>query len=107
MTRFIMADSCSQLVFYVPVGLLLFALPFVHTLRPQTLTGYVLTTLYMIGPLGTLMNASRSLAGRSWRWAESRDLGSVASRLHHGGERRAHPATIRSWERLDLQDSVG
>ena len=106
MTRFIMADSWSQLVFYVPVGLLLFALPFVHTLSPQTLTGYVLTTLYMIGPLGALMNAL-PFFGRAivaLQKVEALGLSLTAGSTEENVV--AHPASIQSWECLELQDVV-
>jgi putative ATP-binding cassette transporter len=106
MTRFIMADSVSQLVFYVPVGLLLFALPFVHTLSPQTLTGYVLTTLYMTGPLGALMSALPSF-GRAivaLQKVEALGLSLTAGTTEENVV--ARPASIRSWERLELQDVV-
>jgi putative ATP-binding cassette transporter len=106
MTRFIMADSCSQLVFYVPVGLLLFALPVVHTLSPQTVTGYVLTTLYMIGPLGALMNALPFFGRAIVALQKVEALGlSLAARSTEENV-VAHPAAIRSWERLELQDVV-
>jgi putative ATP-binding cassette transporter len=106
MTRFIMADSLSQLVFYVPIGLLLFALPFMHTLSPQILTGYVLTTLYMIGPLGALMNAL-PFFGRAivaLQKVEALGLSLTAGSTEENVV--AHPASIRSWERLELQDVV-
>ena len=106
MTRFIMADSWSQLVFYVPVGLLLFALPFVHTLSPQILTGYVLTTLYLVGPLGALMNAL-PFFGRAivaLQKVEALGLSLTAGSTQENVV--AHPASIRSWKRLELQDVV-
>jgi putative ATP-binding cassette transporter len=107
MTRFIMADSWSQLVFYVPVGLLLFALPFVHTLSLQILTGYVLTTLYMIGPLSAIMNAFPFFGRAVVALQKVETLGlSLTTCCSTEEQVVAHPAPVRSWECLELQDVV-
>ena len=106
MTRFIMADSCSQLVFYVPVGLLLFALPFVHTLSLQTLTGYVLTTLYMIGPLSAVMNALPFFGRAVVALQKVEALGLSLTAYSTAENVVTHPAPMRSWERLELHGVV-
>lgn len=44
-------------LFYLLIGLVLFAVPAIMTVNTTLLTGYILTILYMITPLSELMNA--------------------------------------------------
>jgi putative ATP-binding cassette transporter len=62
--RFISAQSWSQLLYFALIGLILFLIPRMMNLSSQTLTGYVITTLYMMGPLAGVMS-SLSLFGRA------------------------------------------
>jgi putative ATP-binding cassette transporter len=62
--RFIVAQNWSHLLFYFLVGLILFLLPTMRTISVPTLTGYVITILYLMGPLAGVMS-SFSLFGRS------------------------------------------
>lgn len=57
--RFIVAQNWSQLLFFTLIGLILFLLPRVEHISPHALTGYVVATLYLMGPLsGVLGNLS-------------------------------------------------
>ncbi len=62
--RFIIAQNWSHVLFYVLVGLILFLLPSVKPISLPTLTGYVLTIMYLMGPLAGVMS-SVSLFGRA------------------------------------------
>jgi putative ATP-binding cassette transporter len=62
--RFIAAQNWSHLLYFLLIGLILFLLPKIAVLTPRTLTGYVITTLYLMGPLAGLMS-SLSLFGRA------------------------------------------
>jgi putative ATP-binding cassette transporter len=62
--RFIVAQNWSHFLFYLLVGLILFLLPSMKTISVPTLTGYVITILYLMGPLAGVMS-SFSLFGRS------------------------------------------
>ncbi|MDB6067617.1 MAG: cyclic peptide transporter [Pedosphaera sp.] len=62
--RFVLAQNWSHLLFYVLVGLILFLLPAMQTISMQALTGYVITILYLMGPLAGVMS-SFSLFGRA------------------------------------------
>jgi putative ATP-binding cassette transporter len=62
--RFIAAQSWSHLLYFALIGLILFLLPTLMALSPRTLTGYVITTLYLMGPLAGVMGAL-SLFGRA------------------------------------------
>ena len=52
------------MLYFALIGLILFLLPAITTLDPRTLTGYVITTLYLMGPLAGVMT-SISLFGRA------------------------------------------
>jgi putative ATP-binding cassette transporter len=56
-TRFMLAHNWSHLLFYVLVGLILFLLPTFGETDLKTLTGYVLTVLYLMGPLAGVMSS--------------------------------------------------
>lgn len=56
-TRFMLAHNWSHLLFYVLVGLILFLLPKYGHTDLKTLTGYVLTVLYLMGPLAGVMSS--------------------------------------------------
>jgi putative ATP-binding cassette transporter len=62
--RFILAQSWSHLLYFALIALILFLVPAMANLSQQTLTGYVVTTLYLMGPLAGVMS-SLSLFGRA------------------------------------------
>jgi putative ATP-binding cassette transporter len=62
--RFVAAQNWSHFLFFALIGLILFLLPAISHLSPKTLTGYVITTLYLMGPLAGVMS-SISLFGRA------------------------------------------
>jgi putative ATP-binding cassette transporter len=62
--RFALAQHWSHLLFYVLIGVLLFLLPGLTSLQPQALTGYLITALYLMGPLAGVLS-SVSLFGRA------------------------------------------
>jgi len=62
--RFITAQSWSQLLYFALIGLILFLIPTMTQISDKTMTGYVITTLYLMGPLAGVM-ASLSLFGRA------------------------------------------
>ena len=62
--RFVTAQSWSHLLYFALIGILLFLVPALVTISPQALTGYIITTLYLMGPLAGVMS-SFSLFGRA------------------------------------------
>lgn len=62
--RFVAAQNWSHFLFFTLIGLILFLLPEISHLSMKTLTGYVVTTLYLMGPLAGVMS-SLSLFGRA------------------------------------------
>jgi putative ATP-binding cassette transporter len=71
----VVATSWNQLLFYVLLGVLLFTIPALHAVRWETLTGYVLVTLYMMTPVWSLMDAWPILARGRIALEKVQDLG--------------------------------
>ena len=54
-TRFIIAQNWNQLLLLALIGMILFLLPRMENISPSTLTGYIIATLYLMGPLSGLL----------------------------------------------------
>ncbi len=55
--RFILAQNWNQLLFLGLIGMILFLLPRMEHISPQALTGYIIATLYLMGPLAGLLGS--------------------------------------------------
>jgi len=62
--RFITAQTWSHLLYFALIGLILFLVPTMANFDRKTLSGYVVTTLYLMGPLAGVLS-SFSLFGRA------------------------------------------
>jgi putative ATP-binding cassette transporter len=62
--RFTAAQSWSHLLYFALIGLILFLVPHLGNFSKGTLTGYVITTLFLMGPLSGVLS-SVSLFGRA------------------------------------------
>ncbi len=98
-TRFMLAHNWSHFLFYVLIGLILFLLPTFQGTDHKTLTGYVLTVLYLMGPLAGVMS---SLAVFSRADVALRKIDTLGISL--GGESDDQPAgpTPATFARLEL-----
>jgi putative ATP-binding cassette transporter len=56
MSVFAIVDNWGKLMFFVAIGLVLFALPKLMTISPQNFSGFVLSFIYMAGPIESLIN---------------------------------------------------
>ena len=63
-SRFIASQNWSHLLYFALIGFILFLVPAVMSLSKDTLMGYVITTLYLMGPLAGVMT-SVSVFGRA------------------------------------------
>ena len=63
-SRFIASQNWSHLLYFALIGFILFLVPAIMTLSKDTLMGYVITTLYLMGPLAGVMT-SVSVFGRA------------------------------------------
>jgi putative pyoverdin transport system ATP-binding/permease protein len=61
-TWYILASSCSNVFFYLLIGLLLFALPVVSRLPLDSIGAYVFSCLYLMAPMWSILTVLPSLA---------------------------------------------
>jgi putative ATP-binding cassette transporter len=61
LTLYTVAGSWGELLFLILIGLLIFALPALANIDAMTLAGYALVVLYMMNPLGIIMNTLPTL----------------------------------------------
>jgi len=55
--RFIIAQNWNQLLFLALIGLIIFALPRVASFSQQAMTGYIIMTVFLMGPLQGLLGS--------------------------------------------------
>jgi putative pyoverdin transport system ATP-binding/permease protein len=102
-TRFILAHNWSHLLFYVLVGMILFMLPSFAQVDIKTMTGYVLTVLYLMGPLAGVMSSisvfSRAGVALGKIEALGMTLGAEAADVSH-----APVAAQPAFEKLEMRN---
>lgn len=100
MTVFSAAGQFSEMLVFILIGLLVFVLPNIMTFDLRTLTGCCLTILYMLGPLGVVVNAVPSLsrANIAIMKIQKLDLSLGAE----SSEDNSPPPPDRIWKRLEL-----
>lgn len=102
--RFIIAHNWSHLLFFTVVGAILFYLPNLHHVSPQEMTGYVVATLYLMGPLSGVLG-SLSVFGRASAALQKIDQLGVTLSAHTGEERMAERGVpAPAFERIELVD---
>lgn len=107
--RFILAQNWNQLLFLVLIGLIVFLLPRMENITPQMLTGYVIATLYLMGPLAGLLGSLSvfSRANVSLRKVEELGL-ALSTQAESAGEQRssaaAAAAPVEAFQSLELRD---
>ena len=88
--RFIIAQNWNQLLFLVVIGLILFLLPRLQNISPQALTGYIIATLYLMGPLAGLLGSLSVFSRANVSLRKVEQLGLALST--HPEDSRAAPA---------------
>lgn len=105
--RFILAQNWNQLLFLVLIGLIVFLLPRMENITPQMLTGYVIATLYLMGPLAGLLGSLSvfSRANVSLRKVEELGL-TLSTQAESVGDSRspAAAAPVEAFQSLELRD---
>jgi putative pyoverdin transport system ATP-binding/permease protein len=103
--RFILAQNWNQLLFLVLIGLILFLLPRMENITPQTLTGYVIATLYLMGPLAGLLGSLSVFSRANVSLRKVEELGLALSTQAEEGP-RGHPSApaTEPFESLELRD---
>jgi putative ATP-binding cassette transporter len=89
--RFIVAQNWNQLLFLALIGLILFLLPRMASISQQSMTGYIITTVFLMGPLAGLLGSLSvfSRANVSLRKVEQLGLALSAHPSDHGDVARA------------------
>jgi putative ATP-binding cassette transporter len=102
--RFIVAQNWSQFLFFTLIGLILFVLPRVEHLDPHALTGYVVATLYLMGPLSGVLSCMSIFgrAGASLRKID--DLGLVLRTAAVESEDHSRQAAPATFDYLELSN---
>ncbi len=101
LTLFAASTSWGRLLLFFAIGFVLFALPNLITISPQTLSGYILTFTYLMLPMDNIVNNLPRFirAGVALRHIESLGL-SLADRA----EVSTVPLDFKfSWRRLELK----
>jgi putative ATP-binding cassette transporter len=96
------AASWGQSLVFIVIGLVIFVLPSVQPVSPQTLVGYTITLLYLMTPLQLIMNTLPNLNRASVALGRVDDLGlELRSKgADVGSEDDLMP--VNHFERLDL-----
>jgi putative ATP-binding cassette transporter len=103
MAIYAVARSWGHLLFYVVIGLLLFALPVLSDPAPQTITGYTLALLYMMTPVASILNALPDMGRANVALKKVEALGlSLAAHATEEDESTPFAAPVSSWERLEV-----
>lgn len=103
MAIYAVARSWGHLLFYVVIGLLLFALPVLSDPAPQTITGYTLSLLYMMTPVASILNALPDMGRANVALKKVEALGlSLAAHATEGDGSPPCSAPVSSWERLEV-----
>ncbi|MCX7594695.1 MAG: cyclic peptide export ABC transporter [Fischerella sp.] len=101
-TLFAATTSWGQLVFFFAIGFVIFVLPNILTVNPQTLSGYILTFTYLMMPMNNIISKLPILSKASIALQKIESLGlSLASRAELS---TVPPPVKTSWYRLQLKD---
>jgi putative ATP-binding cassette transporter len=102
--RFIIAQNWTHLLFFTLIGLILFVLPRWESVDPHAMTGYVVATLYLMGPLSGLLGGLSLFgrAGASLRKIEQ--LGLTLDSQASDDAPLTGVSAAKSFKRLDLID---
>jgi putative ATP-binding cassette transporter len=105
MTTYIAAEGWGKVLYFIYLGLLLFGLPLLIQIDGPTLTGYVLIILYIMGPIGGLLNLLPALGQSKVALEKLEDFGLALSR--ETAELNGHDtqADLQAmWEQLELEN---
>jgi putative ATP-binding cassette transporter len=101
--RFIIAQNWNQLLLLALIGGILFLLPRVQRIDEQTLTGYIIATLYLMGPLAGLLGCISVFSRANVALRKVEELGLALA--DQAGDDRAPaggPPPAPRFERLEL-----
>ncbi|MEH2051874.1 cyclic peptide export ABC transporter [Nostoc sp.] len=101
LTLFAITSSWGQLIFFFALGFVLFVLPNLLTINPETLSGYILTFTYLVLPMDNIISKLPLLSKASIALQKIESLGlSLASRTEIS---TIPPALKSDWHRLKFK----
>jgi putative ATP-binding cassette transporter len=101
LTFFAITSSWGQLVFFFALGFVLFGLPNILTLNPQTLSGYILTFTYLVLPMNNIISKLPLFSKASIALQKIESLGlSLANRAELS---TVPPISESSWYKLQFK----
>ncbi|NET55113.1 MAG: cyclic peptide export ABC transporter [Symploca sp. SIO2E6] len=101
LTLFAATDSWGKFIFFFAVGFVMFVLPHWVVIDSQTLSGYVLTFTYLIGPMENIINKLPILSRANVALNKIETLGlSLASRAEVA---TFPPEILSEWHFLELK----
>ena len=101
LTLFATIDSWGKLIFFFAIGIVLFILPNLITLNLQTLSGYILTFTYLLGPMESIVNKLPFLGKASVSLQKIEALGLSLS--HRAEVATIPPNPRKDWRKLELK----
>ncbi|NJO77725.1 MAG: cyclic peptide export ABC transporter [Cyanobacteria bacterium RM1_2_2] len=102
LTLFAITSSWGQFTLFFVIGVVLFALPNLIQITPQTLAGYVLTFIYLMLPINNLLFNLPSLSRASVALQKIKSLGLTLNQKLEPNS--ASTAIVADWQQLILQD---
>jgi putative pyoverdin transport system ATP-binding/permease protein len=101
LTLFAITSSWGQLIFFFALGFVLFVLPNLLTINPETLSGYILTFTYLVLPMDNIISKLPLLSKASIALQKIESLGlSLASRTEIS---TVPPALKSNWHSLKFK----
>jgi putative pyoverdin transport system ATP-binding/permease protein len=99
---FIFAQHWSHLLFYSLIGLMLFCFPAASNSSGAARTGYVITALYLMGPLAGVLSSFALFGRANIALQKIEELGVCLRRLGTDTAPAEKPERLQSFERLEL-----
>ena len=104
MTIYTAASSWGQVLVFIVVGLVLFALPLFSVVQTETSLGYVITLLYLMTPLQLIMNATPAISRASIALKKVEELGLTLGARGTEKDAKELPNAITDLEIVELED---
>ena len=99
---FSIGSNWSNLLFFILIGLLIFALPQLIAIEPSVLSGYILTFTYLMLPMQSILDKLQQLSRASVALQKIERMGlTLAAQKEDTGNQRAEAATFAAL--VDLQ----
>jgi putative ATP-binding cassette transporter len=102
MTIYAAAAAWGQVLVFVVVGIILFALPAWSDVTTQTMTGYTITLLYLMTPLQVIMNTTPNLSRANVALKRIEDISQELKNNAADEVFASQQAPQTPWHRLDL-----